>query len=175
MSKILVRDLKRYLKQRTHDELVADIATLFKKFDVVKEYYQIQLDETSTEEIVGRYKADIKQEFFPERGYGQARLSVARKAITDCKKVVTSHQGIADLMLYYVEMGVAFTAAYGDISEPFYNSMESMYERVIKLIIEYNMQDQFEARCKKVVRQTARMGWGFPDALQAIYDEHFED
>ena len=174
MSKISVRDLKRYLKQRTHDELVADIATLFKKFDAVKEYYQIQLDETSTEEIVDRYKADIKQEFFPARGYGQARLSVARKAITDCKKVVASHQYIAELMLYYVEMGVAFTDAYGDINEPFYNSMESMYERAVKLIAEHNLQDQFEVRCKKILRQTAGMGWGFPDALQTIYDEHFE-
>jgi hypothetical protein len=174
MSKISVRDLKRHLKQRSHDELIADIATLFKKFDAVQEYYQIQLDETSTEEIVDRYKAIIKREFFPERGYGQARLSVARKAITDCKKVVTSHQSIADLMLYYVEMGVEFTAAYGDIDEPFYSSMEGMYEHVSKLIVEHNLQDQFETRCKKILRKTSGMGWGFPDALQTIYDEHFE-
>ncbi|MFC1960200.1 DUF6155 family protein [Chloroflexota bacterium] len=174
MSKISVRDLKQYLNQRTHDELANDIAILFKKFDVVKDYYRIQLDETSTEEIVDRYKADIKREFFPARGFGKARLSVARKAITDCKKVVTSHQDIADLMLYYVEMGVTFTAAYGDINEPFYHSMESMYERVTKLIVEHNMQDQFEVRCKKILRKTAGMGWGFPDELKAIYDEHFD-
>jgi hypothetical protein len=56
------------------------------------------------------------------------RGSVARKAVSDYKKVSASKFGLADVMLYYVEMGVQFTNAYGDIDEAFYNSMESMYE-----------------------------------------------
>jgi hypothetical protein len=174
MSTISVRDLQVYLKQRPHDELVKDIVTLFKRFDVVKDYYQLQLDETSSKEIVDRYKAVIRREFFPERGFGRARLSVARKAITDCKKLVTAPQEIADLMLYYVEMGVEFTCTYGDIDEPFYNSMESMYERAAKWITQHKMQDQFAVRCQKILRDTSGMGWGFHDGLSAIYDVYFE-
>ena len=174
MNKISVRDLQVYLKQRTHDELVNDIATLFKRFDAVKDYYQLQLDETSSKAITDRYKAVIRQEFFPERGFGKANLSVARKAITDCRKLVTSHQEMADLMLYYVEMGVEFTRTYGDIDEPFYNSMENMYKRAAEFISQHNMRDQFEPRCQKIVRNTSGMGWGFHDGLNAIYDEYFE-
>ncbi|NDJ75052.1 MAG: hypothetical protein GYB65_02235 [Chloroflexi bacterium] len=174
MSRLSVRDLQVYLKQRTHEELAKDIVTLFRRFDAVKDYYQLQLDETSVKAITDRYKAVIRQEFFPERGFGKARLSVARRAITDCMKLVTSQHDIADLVLYYVEMGVEFTGAYGDIDEPFYNSMESMYERAAKFISQHNMQNQFAARCWKILRDTSGMGWGFHDRLSAIYDEYFE-
>jgi hypothetical protein len=173
MGKLSVRDLQVYLKQRTHEELASDIITLFKRFDAVKDYYQLQRDETSVKAITDRYKAVIRQEFFPEHGFGKARLSVARKAITDCMKLVTSHQEMADLMLYYVEMGVEFTRTYGDIDEPFYNSMENMYGRAAKFISQHNLRDQFEARCQKIVRDTSGIGWGFHDGLSAIYDEYF--
>ena len=51
-------------------------------------------------------------------------------------------------MLYYVEMGVQFTNAYGDIDEAFYNSMESMYERAVKYIAQHGMCGHFEERCR---------------------------
>ena len=101
------------------------------------------------------------------------RLSVARKAITDYKKVATSLEGVIELMLFYVETGVAFTNAYGDIDEPFYNSMESMYARTLELIAKHNLQDRFAARCRKIVDDTAPIGWGFHDALSELYHEHF--
>jgi hypothetical protein len=37
-----------------------------------------------------KYKAIIKKEFFPARGFGEARLSVARKAVMDYKKLSNS-------------------------------------------------------------------------------------
>jgi hypothetical protein len=173
MSQPTVRDLKVYLKQRTHNELVNDIVALFKQFEAVRDYYHLQFDETAAAQIVSRYKFIIKQEFFPKRGHGLARLPVARKAVTDCKKIVTSHQLIADLMLYYVEIGVEFTCTYGDIDASFYNSMESMYERAAKLISQHNLSEHFDARCQKIVRDAAGIGWGFHDELGAVYDKYF--
>ena len=125
-------------------------------------------------ELIAKYKAVIEHEFFPARGYGQARLSIARKAVSDYKRISPSIEGLVDLMLFYVEMGVAYTNAYGDINEPFYSSMETMYERAVELIAKLNMQEQFAVRCKKIVRDTAGIGWGFHDALADIYDEHFQ-
>ncbi len=129
MTKITLRELKRHLGQRSQAELAADIVDLFTRLDPVKDYYQIRLDAGHDEELIAKYKAVIEREFFPTRGFGRARLATARKAITDYKKVSTSIAGLVDLMLFYVEMGVRFTNTYGDIDEPFYNSMESMYAR----------------------------------------------
>jgi hypothetical protein len=99
---------------------------------------------------------------------------VARKAVSDYKKVSASKFGVADVMLYYVETGVQFTNTYGDIDEAFYNSMESMYERAVKYIVQHGMLRQFEERCRRIVTDTSGIGWGFHDGLSDIYEEHFK-
>ena len=71
------------------------------------------------------YKARIKNGFFPVRGHGAARLSVARKAIAEYRKQSPLPDDLADLMLFYVEMGVQYTNICGDIDAAFYRGMES--------------------------------------------------
>ena len=172
-KKITLRELRQYLKGRSQAELIDDIADLFSKLEPVRDYYSIRLGAGHDEGLLARYKAIIQQEFFPARGYGQARLSVARRAITDYKRMSTSIEGLVDLMLFYVEMGVRFTNAYGDIDESFYESLESTYERAAKLIVEHGLQDQFEPRCRDIVADTASIGWGFHDNLSLMYGELF--
>ena len=166
--------LKPYLKQASREQLAADIADLFTKFEAVRDYYQAKLFPESEAQVIEKYKATIKHEFFPERGFGLARLSVARKAVADYRKVCRSKASLADLMLFYVETGVEFTNAYGDIDEPFYNSMESMYKKAVELIVENELQEVFERRCKRIVSDTEGMGWGFNDALRYIYEKSIE-
>jgi hypothetical protein len=173
MKKLTLRELKQHLKNKSHDELVNDIATLYTKFDAVKEYYTMQLGGTHSPQLLDQYKSVVRNEFFPARGFGEARLSIARKAVNDYKKVSDSHEGLIDLMLFYVEMGVRYTNAYGDINESFYSSMESMYERATKHIVEHNLRDQFQQRCQRIVSDTSGMGWGFHDTLCDIYNDSF--
>jgi Family of unknown function (DUF6155) len=123
--------------------------------------------------VIAKYKKAIENQFFPARGFGKATLSVAKKAITDYKQVCKSEVGMADIMLFYVEQGVKFTNAYGDIDEAFYNSMESMYEKAIQHISKYNLKDRFEKRCQIIVKDTSGIGWGFHDALSDLYQEAF--
>ncbi len=174
MTKITLRELKRHLGQRSQAELAADIVDLFTRLDPVKDYYHIRLDAGHDEELIAKYKAAIEREFFPTRGFGRVRLATARKAITDYKKVSASIAGLVDLMLFYVEMGVRFTNTYGDIDEPFYNSMESMYARAAKIIVEHQLRDQFEPRCRRIVADTTGIGWGFHDNLNIMYGDFFD-
>ncbi len=77
-------------------------------------------------------------------------------------------------MLYYVEMGVEFTDEYGDISESFYNSIESMYQSVVNYINKHKNPETFSIlrnRLKAVVDDTSEIGWGFHDELGSIYSE----
>lgn len=173
MAKIGTKDLKSYLEQRTQAELIADIVDLFRRVDAVKDYYQLRLETGSREEVLAPYKAAIQQEFFPSRGFGEARLSIAQRPIREYKKISPSPEGLIELMVFYVEMGVRFTNAYGDINESFYSSMERMYERAVKLIMEQHLQDRFEVRCRRIVHKTAHIGWGFHDTLSDIYNQYF--
>src|SRR3954451_20197414 len=173
MEKVNLRTLRQYLAERSQAELVADIAELFTRFDVVKDYYQLQIGGASPE-VLAKYKALIEKEFFPARGEPRGRLSVARKAISDYRKLSPAASSVIDLMLYYVEIGVRFTKTYGDIDEPFYNSLESMYTSAVKLIGEQRLHAEFEPRCHRIVTNTRKIGWGFHDTLGEIYSDAFE-
>ena len=174
MATLNQRTLKLHLKSLSHEELLSEIAMLYDKFKPVKEFYQTKLSANAGQEVLEKYKAVIRHEFFPSRGLPPARLSVARKAISDFKKVSDSVTDLADLMVCYVEAGVQFTREFGDIDEPFYNSMEGMYEKAVKHIVAHGLQEQFKARCRKIVINTADTGWGFGDTLSEIYEEYFD-
>lgn len=75
-------------------------------------------------------------------------------------------------MLHYVEMSVRFTNEYGDIDEPFYNSMESMYGSALKLIAEDEMKEKFQHRCDKIVTDTRGIGWVVHDVLSDMSMTH---
>jgi hypothetical protein len=175
MKNMNVSELKKKLKSKTQKELIDDIATLFKSFDVVKEYYQVQLL-GNDESVLQKYKAIIEHEFFPisERKDPPARLSVAKRAITEYKKLTSSGINIADIMVFYVETGVRFTIEYGDIDEAFYISMESMYERALKFIVKNGLATIFNSRLLAIVGDTEGMGWGFHDGLADLYYSYIE-
>ena len=135
---------------------------------------QIKFSPQQDTQISAKYKKIIENEFFPPRGLGRAKLSVAKKAITEYRKIVKNPVDVADIMLFYVEQGVKFTNAYGDIDEPFYNSMEGMYEKAVQWMVKYEIQDVFSERCAKIVEDTSGIGWGFHDALRDIYRNAFK-
>ena len=173
MPKLNKTELRKQLEQRSKKQLIDDIAELFGKFDVVQDYYEAKFNPIETAQLVEKYKIVIRKEFFPERGFGKARRSVARKAINDYKKVSRDPFGVAELMLYFVEMGVRFTNEYGDIDEPFYNSMESMYHKAIQHIFKHELQHHFDDRCREIMHSTGGIGWGFHDTMSEIYYEAF--
>lgn len=73
-------------------------------------------------------------------------------------------------MLFYVDRGVKFTLAYGDIDEAFYASMEGMYEKALSAMTELDSKHIFEQRSQKIVTDTSDIGWGFHDTLSEIFE-----
>ena len=170
-----INELKRSLKELTKEELIKDIVDLYKKNEFVKDYYNSKYGDDSSLSVLIKHKEIIEKEFFPENGLGDARLSVAKKAITEFKKICSDKALIAELMVFYVENGVNYTDCYGDINEQFYLSMESMYERALKLITDNNLESTFKERCLKIVNDTTDMGWGFHDQLCEIYYGYIDE
>ena len=164
---------RSYFSRLSKEGLLKEVTEIIKRFPEVRQYYQSKFNTNTQREMVEQYKKKIKHEFFPDRGLGHARLSIAKKTIADYKKITSRSEDIVDLMLFYVEQGVEFTLEYGDIDEPFYNSMESMYVNALQLIKKENLLEQFRDRCKKIVDKTSDMGWGFHDTLSDYYEESF--
>lgn len=171
--KLKVSELKKQLKNYDQKQLIQLVADLYKINKDVQSYLSVQfLGEEAVSELFNEAKITVGNEFFPSKGYGKLRLSEAKKAISNFKKTTNNHLLTTELMLYYVEQGVEFTNTYGDIDERFYISMETMYEKVIKICNEEKEFIQiFKERLKTVVTDTDGIGWGFHDQLAGCFGE----
>ena len=168
--------LRQHLRKKEQKELIDEIADLYKKFDGVKNYYQASVfgDDQGVLEI---YKQIIEYEFFPKSIHAEppCRISVAKKAIADYKKLSCSDANLADIMLFYVECGVEFANQYGDIDERLYNSMASVYGNACEFIHKNNLENMFQPRVLAIVNDASDLGWGFHDYLRDSYDQFFSD
>lgn len=164
-------EVKKELQKLDSKELIKHISELYKKFPAVKEYFDFYIS-TNEEELLNKYKSKVREGIYPKRGY-ELKLSISRKAINDFKKLGTSSDSIARLMLYYVECGVEFTNEFGDIDEPFYTSIENTYTKALELIHKESLLDKFNEQAKKIVEESSETGWGFHDYLADAYYNYY--
>ncbi|WP_035557930.1 DUF6155 family protein [Hymenobacter sp. IS2118] len=164
-------DLKKALKPLDKDQLVALIADLYKKNKAAQEYLDFYVQPNERERFE-KYRAKVVEAFFPKRGY-QLRLREGKKALSDFQKLEPAAELVADLLLVYVETGVRFTNAYGDIDEGFYSSLETVYAKALALMQREQLLPQFAARTAQIVRDTSGIGWGFHDYLTEVMEEFY--
>ena len=86
-----------------------------------------------------------------------------------------------DLMLTFVENGTRFSDKYGDIDEPFYESLELMLDDFRNLLLDnpnlYETGD-FSLRLPRLLNMASWMGWGYGDYVTEQVSkimQHFGD
>ncbi|WP_010531866.1 DUF6155 family protein [Lentibacillus jeotgali] len=171
VTNMKIPELKKNLKELNHKELIAVITDLYKLDSEVKDYLTLKFTgEEKKQELFDRAEKEIRDEFFPDQGFGKLRLAKAKKAFTDFKKLTNDQIGTLDLMLCYVEFGTEFTQTYGDIDERFYVSMESVYAQVISACDkDRTLFEQLNDRLYGVVIDSGGIGWGYHDNLTDMY------
>ncbi|MSR65454.1 MAG: hypothetical protein EXS18_06700 [Verrucomicrobiae bacterium] len=116
-----------------------------------------------------KYRRKILEQFFPRRGmFGKLKLGEARKAIRDYRKATGNLAGTLELMLTYVESGTRFTCEYGDIDEPFYNSLDSVLAELARLLVKEGAElyPCFQERLLQVEAAASNIGWGYCDSVR---------
>ena len=168
--------LKKYLQQFSKEQLIAQIIELNAKYKGVKTYYEFSINPTSNKakeeakKIIGKcISTDINT-----NGGKKLKLREAREAVRNFKKLSPTENDYADIMLFYVECGVDYTNAFGDIDEPFYNSIAGMFHDACKYIKTNGMQVQLKQRCKQIMDDARNTGWGFYDELSEYYCSFIE-
>jgi len=164
-------DLKKELRNLDKEKLVDLVADLYKKNKSVKELLDFYVN-PNEKELFLKYKDKVYEAFYPRRG-DRFKLSDGKKAISDFKKLEASKELLSELMLFYAETGVEFTNEFGDIDEPFYNSIASVYSSALTLMNKEGILDKFADRAKQIVDDTSGIGWGFHDELGDIYCEFY--
>ncbi len=167
-----LKEVKSELNKLEKETLIKHISELYKKFKPVKEYFDFYINPDESK-ILEEYREKVREGFYPKHG-DRLRLSISRKAINDFKKLGTSKESIADLLLYYVECGVELTNELGDIDENFYTSIENAYGTSLELMDKEGVLSKFKDRALEIVNETENIGWGFHDYLGDVYYEHYE-
>jgi hypothetical protein len=164
--------LKKTLSKKTKAELIDEISALCKNFPQIKEYYQAQTDEPK--DVLKKYKAIIEKEFIEgkSRSLPKGRISIAKKAISDFKKLSKNPDLTSDLMLTFVESISWFSTEYGPDRETFYTSPENMFEKTLKLMGQNNLLGKYQSRAKKIV-MNATDGWGHQGSLHDMYEDAY--
>jgi len=163
--------LKKYLDQFTKMQLIEQILELQKKYKDVKTYYEFTLNLTSPAQA-DKVKKAIHKLFNPS-SMSDPKLREARREVSLFRKLSPPEDSVADVMLHYVECGVEFTNNYGDINEPFYNSIASMFYDACEYIQKNELQNLFKERCRKIMYATDGIGWGFHDELSQYFYDFF--
>jgi hypothetical protein len=158
MPTLSTAKLKQHLAGLPREALEADIVTLFNRIPTVQDFYRQRLFGDVTGDVLAKYKQRLRGCFFSKSGNPNLSLSDARRVVSEYRKIAPSARDEADLMLCHVENGVDFTNAFGDIDEPFYMSIERMYEAACKHIAANDLRDAFNMRCAEIVSNTGHIG-----------------
>lgn len=164
--------LKKILAQKSKQELIDEILELYNKFPAVKECYQVKNGNANV--VLDKYKDIIKKEFI--HGYKQrlpkARVSVAKKAIQNFKRLNQEPVLLIDLMLEFVECISDFNNEFGPDSEPFYSGPEDMFKEILESLKKHNLLSKYENRMYRIV-ENATDAWGYSDSLKYHYEDFY--
>jgi hypothetical protein len=172
-TKLEIQELRSYLDTSDNHDLIEEIVFLAKNFPKVKEYYSVKIKEENKEKILKKYKEKIKNEFFPVKGEPKFRSSVMRKLISDFKVISDSNKETIDLKLSFIEYGLEFTHKYGVMDISFYNKLIDIFDEALNNIIDMECKDYFFNRCKKIVENSANIGWGFTYNMEELFEDYY--
>lgn len=170
-AKISWKDIKPVLSDFSSTQLLGLVQDLYRFSEQNASFMQARfLSDRTKGDHLTVYKIRVQQAISPKQPWKQGvRLADGRKAINDFKKANGNISDTLTLMVYYVKCGNDFTLEFGDIDEAFYNSMGSMFSKVVQMLLEQQELDliaeflpTLEAEFHRV---DGKMGWGYPDEL----------
>ncbi len=163
------RNIRRQLDDWSKPALIVLVKDLYEASPDNRDFVQARFQaEETCGTALEKYRHKIVEQFFPSRGFGKLKLTEARKAIRDYRKATGNLTGTIDLMLTYVENGTEFTHEFGDINESFYNSLESVLNEMVQLLVREGSElyPRFRERVQRLTTHADHIGWGYGDALR---------
>ncbi|MDR0913226.1 MAG: DUF6155 family protein [Methanobrevibacter sp.] len=147
------KDLKNYLKNLDNNELINIILRTYIKNEDAKLYldYLIKPDSlklNEKEEFLSA-KEIIKEEYFS--GEHPPIFYIAKKAVSDFRRIDPSIELIADLLLFLVEQCGDFAKNYCGPYDPIYDIIESNYEIALEFIYDNDLLCEFKSRAENII------------------------
>jgi hypothetical protein len=176
MARTSFTAVRKALAEHDREALVALVAELYELSAQNRDFLDARFG--SDDSALLRYKKIIHEALYPDvMSSDSVSFRAAKKAIADYKKALGDSMGLAELTVYAAECGNQFTCDFGDIDEPFYDSLSRMFESAAKLVSTLEAKDAgpFIIRLGVVVQKADCIGWGYYDSVADIFSELFPD
>ncbi len=143
------KELRKYLKELTKEELIKEVEKLYQKFQPVQQFYSLELGNDS-KELLEHYKKRLAKIFYPKGNYLNPSMSEANKVIKEFSKISVHVVDTIDLMLYKAELSIKLLEEWGLEFTGVVNSFISEYDKIIDLIRKNNLEEYFRNRCENI-------------------------
>ena len=168
--------LKKYLSSLDKTQIIDFVTEMYKNSKPAKQYIDHFLKPESGKAVLQKYKKIIEKEFYPIKPSDKNfKFSVANKAIKEFSELKPDPIYLAELMLFLPEIASRFTHDFGDMYESFYIGVEKSYQKALSLISKHDLLDHFKAQALLCFEYSQDCGWGFGDAMGAIYYNYYEE
>jgi hypothetical protein len=173
-------EVKKQLQSLEGAELVALIQGLFKLSVENRAFLAAHvLGASAGQALLAPYRERIERAFYTRGGRPQLKLSEGRKAIREYQTATSDPAGSLEPMMTFVETGTQFTSEFGDIDEPFYNSLSSVLhemDQILKSEQGWNLYQGIRQRVLELPKLAGRIGWGYGDEIRdrvATWEKRF--
>lgn len=168
-----IPQLKKQLKTMDEKQLQQLLVDSYKASKETKQLFNVFLREDEYEkELLEEYKQKIDKVFFPNSFRSDFSFTNAKALLKEGERFCTTPENLIDLQLFFVESGVAFTNAYGDISASFYDTLTRNFAKAVENILKDKSDGLlkiFKRRCQAIRDNTSHIGWGFAFETEEIY------
>ena len=169
------------VKQKVENEKKQDLIKLIADLYRESEDVQLFLNSRYLRETVSMkaLKKSIFKALSPDDSYnGNLKWHEAADVVKNYRLASQDQTGVAELMVYYMEVANQFTLDYGDIDEDYYDTAVGWFEKTARYVKALKKKDakaaDFIERLRNTVDSTEGIGWGYHDGLCEVFFKHFE-
>jgi hypothetical protein len=164
------RELRKYLKELTKDQLEDQIVDLYERFKPVKEYYNFAFNPKENE-LIEQCRFQISKEYYPVSSRkAKMRRSVAQKWIKKLMLLDADATLLADVMFFNIEIALTFSGEHIIRQDSFFTSMYKSFDEALRFASEKGILTEFRGRIEKIANDTWDQEWPNKNAFEDISD-----
>lgn len=168
------RELRKYLKELTKEQLEEQIVDLYNRFGNVKEYYDFAFNPNENK-LVELCRFQISREYYPVNGRkAKMRRSVAQKWIKKLLSLDADASLLADVMFFNIEIAQTFSSEHFIRQESFFTSLYKSFDEAIRFVSEKGILNDFRGRIEKIAGDAWDQNWPNRSAFEDLSDLYLQ-
>lgn len=163
------RDLQKYLKELTKNQLQDQILDLYERFKDVKVFYDFAFN-PQEDKLLDDFKTRVGKEYFPiGNRKPKMRRSIAQKLIKHFITIEVDPTLLLDSMLFNIETAQAFTEERTINQDAFYKSMLVSFQQAVNHAKYHGIMHDALFRINRIIEIADHQKWpnahDFPEVL----------